>query len=290
MLDLTNEKLRDTYIAKLKESINELIEIRTELLTTSEYNVNALIQDRDRLAVEIQSLHQKNKQLERRVSEIESNYSNVLEVKDPNTVNYIQNMQNWLTIAQDDGAWDGVRDDWPTHNSKILEHVKRFDTVVQAGGHQGLYPRLLSDMFKFVYTFEPDPINFHCLVNNCQKDNIFKFNSALGDKHTMVCMNEPAKDLTTMKDNSGMNSIDVDKIGNTPQLMIDDLNLNSCDLIWLDIEGYEIRALTGAFNTIDKFTPVIIAERADENVRTYLSAWNYIQVDTSNLDCIFKAQ
>ena len=245
MLDLTNEKLRDTYIAKLKESINELIEIRTELLTTSEYNVNALIQDRDRLAVEIQSLHQKNKQLERRVSEIESNYSNVLEVKDPNTVNYIQNMQNWLTIAQDDGAWDGVRDDWPTHNSKILEHVKRFDTVVQAGGHQGLYPRLLSDMFKFVYTFEPDPINFHCLVNNCQKDNIFKFNSALGDKHTMVCMNEPAKDLTTMKDNSGMNSIDVDKIGNTPQLMIDDLNLNSCDLIWLDVEGYEIRALTG---------------------------------------------
>jgi FkbM family methyltransferase len=199
-------------------------------------------------------------------------------------------MQNWLTIAQDDGAWDGVRDDWPTHNSKILEHVKRFNTVVQAGGHQGLYPRLLSDMFKFVYTFEPDPINFHCLVNNCQKDNIFKFNSALGDKHTMVRMNEPAKDLTTMKDNSGMNSIDVDKIGNTPQLMIDDLNLNSCDLIWLDVEGYEIRALMGAENTIDKFKPVIMAERASEEVRQYLSAWNYMQVDTSNLDCVFKVQ
>lgn len=287
---MTNEKLRDTYIAKLKESLNELIQIRTELLTTSEYNTNALIEDRDRLAREIQSLHQKNKKLERRIAEIESNYSSILEIKDSNSVQYIQNLQNWMTIAKDDGAWDGIRDDWPKHNAKILEHVTEFNTVIQAGGHQGLYPRLLSDVFKFVYTFEPDPINFHCLVNNCQRDNIFKFNSALGDKHAMVLMNAPEKDLTTLKDNSGMNRVDADKVGNVPQLMIDDLNLNHCDLIWLDIEGYEIRALSGAFNTIDKFKPVVIIERASDDVRNYLSTWNYQQVDTSNLDCIFKVQ
>jgi len=290
MLDMNNEKLRDAYITELKNTVTELIHIRTELLTTSSYNVKALSEDRDRLANEIQVLYQKNKQLEKKVSEARANYSNILDVKDPGDVTFIENMQNWVTIENDAGAWNGVRDDWPVHNSKILEHMTKFEVVVQAGGHQGLYPRLLSDIFKRVYTFEPDPINFHCLVNNCQKDNIFKLNAALGNKHAMICMNDPVKDLTTLTDNSGMNSVAVDQLGNTPQLMIDDLELNHCNLIWLDIEGYEIRALMGAENTIDKFKPVIMIERASEEVKKYLSAWNYMQVDTSNLDCVFKVQ
>lgn len=39
-------------------------------------------------------------------------------------------------------------------------------TCVQAGGHIGIYPRKLSKFFECVYTFEPEPENFSCLVLN----------------------------------------------------------------------------------------------------------------------------
>ena len=93
-----------------------------------------------------------------------------------------------------------------------------------------------------------------------------------------------------MLDNSGMNTINPNKVGNIPQFMIDDLDLSDCDLIWLDLEGYELQALAGALNTIEKFNPVIMAERANQDVVKYLSRWGYKQIDTSNLDCIFKVQ
>jgi len=43
-------------------------------------------------------------------------------------------------------------------------------------------------------------------------------------------------------------------------VIIDELNLPSCGLIQLDIEGYEYFALLGAQNTIEKYHPVIIVE------------------------------
>jgi hypothetical protein len=45
-----------------------------------------------------------------------------------------------------------------------------------------------------------------------------------------------------------------------PMLKIDDLNLNSCDLICLDTEGYEFNILTGAKETLKKFKPVLCLE------------------------------
>ena len=42
--------------------------------------------------------------------------------------------------------------------------------------------------------------------------------------------------------------------------MIDDLNLPILDLIHLDIEGYEKKALTGGIQTIKRCKPVIVLE------------------------------
>lgn len=43
---------------------------------------------------------------------------------------------------------------------------------------------------------------------------------------------------------------------------IDDLGLEECDLIHLDIEGYEEKALEGAIETIKKFKPTIVTEHS----------------------------
>ena len=61
-----------------------------------------------------------------------------------------------------------------------------------------------------------------------------------------------------MANNAGSQNV----IGNgiIPTMLIDDLNLPGCDLIQLDLEGYEFYALQGGIETIKKYNPVIVIE------------------------------
>jgi FkbM family methyltransferase len=125
------------------------------------------------------------------------------------------------------------------------------DVAVQAGGNCGIWPRDLSAMFRLVYTFEPDPMNFRCLCANVPAENVVKFNAALGDTHETVGM-------MLRPDNVGAHRIS--GAGDIPTLRIDDLGLQSCDLIYLDIEGYEMKAIVGGMETIRRCRPVIVVE------------------------------
>ena len=92
----------------------------------------------------------------------------------------------WLWPLED---WEGFRwssEDWVTSKEDWLKHVKHKGVCVQAGGLCGMYPRLLSEHFEVVYTFEPDGLSYYCLVNNCQVDNIIKSQAALGKSSGMV--------------------------------------------------------------------------------------------------------
>jgi len=180
-----------------------------------------------------------------------------------------------LMIRKHEGVTDAMVMCWNHDHKKNFEkHCKSFNVAVQAGGFNGLYPKLLGQMFAVVYTFEPDALNFHCVVNNCQEENIIKFNAALGDEHVMIHMEGVAED------NPGMGRAVIG--GFVPQLRIDDLNLPACDLIQLDIEGHELKALKGAANTIEKFKPVIcleIAHGSDTELLKYLSQFGYNETE-----------
>lgn len=130
---------------------------------------------------------------------------------------------------------------------------RSFRVAVQAGGNCGIWPAALGKKFERVYTFEPDPMNFRCLCANAPAENIIKFNAALGYRHEMI-------DLVRQPDNCGAHSVARDAKGGLPTLCIDDLSLRECDLIYLDIEGYEFRALRGALATIERCHPVIVVE------------------------------
>lgn len=154
-----------------------------------------------------------------------------------------------------------ILEDWfSSIRTYIMEQNLNDGTAIQAGGNFGVYPVLMREFFDTIYTFEPDPLNFYCLVNNCQYDNIIKLNSAVGDKPEILYM-DIVSDI-----NRGMNKV-VENSKNhfITSITIDSLNPSNVKLIQLDVEGFESKTLEGARLTIEKYKPVIILECGDEN-------------------------
>ncbi len=171
--------------------------------------------------------------------------------------NIVEQLQDWMWLIEDAGNMWYVTIDWVEFHSKLwFEYWQGpMDVCVQAGGAFGVYPRMLAEQFARVYTFEPTPSSFHCLTNNCQKKNIIKFQSALGDKGNFIPMLHYPHD-------SALNHFTLDESVpvKVQQITIDSLELKACNLIALDIESYELQALKGAEQTIKRFWPRIITE------------------------------
>ncbi len=133
----------------------------------------------------------------------------------------------------------------------VEERGQGFRVAVQAGGNCGVWPKIMGERFETVYTFEADPVNFRCLCANAPAENIFKVNAALGFQRGCV-------DLA--RDPANIGAHYVHRSGAIPVLQIDDLCLDACDLIYLDIEGFELKALHGGAETITRHRPVIVVE------------------------------
>ncbi len=135
-----------------------------------------------------------------------------------------------------------------------LAHTIGRSSVVQAGGHCGIWPLWLAKKFERVYTFEPDPQNWECLLVNTRPraENIFAVNACLGETPTKIYMKHNNK-------NTGGHKGTMEP-GDTPVVTIDGLALDSCDLIVLDVEGMELPSLKGAAKTLETFKPTLMLE------------------------------
>jgi FkbM family methyltransferase len=192
----------------------------------------------------------------------------------------VDGIEDWLWIKDDTGAWTGPAEDWEnSHRDKFRKYVKNFRTVICAGGNCGMYPRLFAKYFHTVYTFEPDPLNFHCLVNNCQLDNVVKIQGALGLVNGLVSI-----------ERGHMTNVGEHKIGSQtgviPMFALDSFRFHSVDLIQLDVESFEIDAIKGAVNTINRFKPVVSAENG-HMVVDIMKQLNYDFIERSVADFIF---
>jgi FkbM family methyltransferase len=187
----------------------------------------------------------------------------------------VEGIKGWWWPTADDGAWDGPLQDW-YQLKKALDFVKEKKVVVQAGGNCGLYPRLLSDIFERVYTFEPDVYNFHFLTKNCQKENIIKINAALGDTNRLV---GSVRDSGSFS-NPNCGSLRVNNENKlVPVFTIDQLALDRCDYIQLDCEGYEPNVIVGAMETIIQYKPVITLETVDKAIEELLYPLGYRRME-----------
>lgn len=198
----------------------------------------------------------------------------------------------WHTEAQ---MW------WPKddHNPKTafewvckylpdVDHVTKLSkqrrTVVQAGGHVGLWPIRLARHFDKVLTFEIQPSLQECLVLNCAKiSNLNVYCSGLGA--------EIEKDVKVRRSGSA-GGWRVDPAGDrvTKLTTIDYLELKHCDAIVLDIEGFEVEALTGALETIKKCKPLLYVEelpRSKTAIKSFMKEHNYKPVMQVHRDMIY---
>lgn len=163
------------------------------------------------------------------------------------------------------GLWWPIKDtnyndnQYQIKNPKnISSYCKKTNVCVQAGGRCGTYPILYSKIFKNVYTFEPEPLNYYCMKKNIKESNIIAKQACLGETFKNVKVSLPAK--KTAKTGINIGTYQVSGEGDIPMITIDSLNLNDCNLIHLDIEGYEGLAIQGAVRTIAKFKPIICLE------------------------------
>lgn len=168
--------------------------------------------------------------------------------------NLVEQRDSYIWPKSDKRCWDYMLR-YPDLPFEIDKFVESHQVVVQAGGNCGFYPKKYATLFNRVYTFEPEWLNFYCLCRNVTETNVVKIQACLGEKPSMV-------DLAINEKNRGKNFIN--GAGKYPVLQIDQLGLDSCDLIHLDIEGYEYYALMGAKNTITQFKPTIVVEVWDQ--------------------------
>ena len=170
----------------------------------------------------------------------------------------------------------------------IANYVPEKRVVIQAGGNCGFYVKQYAQIFQMVYTFEPEPVNFYCLNLNVTEPNVLKFQGCLGEEHQCIGLSKFLPDV---------GSTHVGGQGSTPTFLIDDLKVTGCDLIHLDVEGYELKALKGAVETIKEYKPVIAlechdawAERYNSNIvliEEFLGSLGYKRVGTELGDRVY---
>lgn len=194
---------------------------------------------------------------------------------------------------------------WPEQDEKLVqvfEHVSDIDyimqfvktplTCVQAGGAAGIWPLRFAMFFDDVYTFEPMLENREALyLNTIDAENVHVSKCALSNVETK---GEMVFDRTE-HNNYGAVYFKEGK-GSVETTTIDLIGLGRCDLIQLDIEGYELEALKGAEETIKEFKPVIVLEekplpqlqgRDYRAPRKWLEQFGYKEVGAIHKDVVF---
>lgn len=168
----------------------------------------------------------------------------------------------------------------------LQHHNKRWGTIIQAGGNGGVYPIALAPLFHTVMTYEPDPTSYRALrINTQHLGNVLPFWGALGDTSGLCSIIEPEPG------NIGANRVEMAAQG-SPVYRLDKL-MTRPDVIWLDIEGYELQAIKGAAETIARSRPLIILELkrlgrfygyTDDDVRDHLTGLGYAYKDKHGND------
>lgn len=168
--------------------------------------------------------------------------------------------------------------------------------VIQAGGHIGTWPCFLAKTFETVYTFEPTADNFACLVTNIWaqdvQNQVFAAQGALGNKRGPI-------DMVLSGKSTGQHRVrypDGPGLGTVPTYRIDDLALPVVDALFLDVEGYEQHALTGAAETLKRCRPVVMAESnkraqdhgfSKDDLEVFMRMHNYTLHERVSEDLIF---
>lgn len=162
---------------------------------------------------------------------------------------------NWQIPLGDKVTVSAIEREWKQKHEYALNLCKNKNVVVQAGGNLGIFPYYLSEHFEKVITFEPIEKNLNCLYKNIEsKDNIAVIEMALGDSENKV------KIKKEVPGNCGAIQLEYSENAEIKTTLLDRIPLQNLDLLWLDVEGFELKAIIGSLISIHRFKPIIILE------------------------------
>ena len=144
---------------------------------------------------------------------------------------------------------------------------KQFKRVLDIGAWAGTWSHAMQKFRKSIVAFEPDGINFECLHKNLGPFNHITCNqNAIGEKIGRVSLTEDT--FTQAKRVE-------DKEGKIQMFTVDYYNYSDVELIKIDVEGYEMRVLEGATQTLKSVKFLMI--ELNNNTKKYGS--NNLQVE-----------
>lgn len=137
-------------------------------------------------------------------------------------------------------------------------------SAIDAGANVGAYARRMAAHFAVVHALEPAPDTFACLARNVQ------------DWGLAGRIVPHAKAVSSVREGVAMGSggflrrsiaREVSGPGDIPAIPLDDLGLTDCLFLKLDVEGYEIKALEGAAQTVDRCRPFVMMEVKERHLK-----------------------
>lgn len=104
----------------------------------------------------------------------------------------MDNFKSYITLTENQWYWR-IDDQYGSTYKSTLSETEVYNVLepfldnkrvmVQAGGNCGMHVHKFVEHFDTIYTFEPDPLNFFCLVNNLPYTNVIKIQGCLSDEN-----------------------------------------------------------------------------------------------------------
>lgn len=135
--------------------------------------------------------------------------------------------------------------------------------AIDAGANIGAYSRHMAADFLHVHAFEPAPDTYECLARNVAdwglKDRVTTYPNALSAQEEGVSMGSGGWFRRSI-------SREVSGPGNIRAFPVDSLKLDNVLLLKLDVEGYELKVLTGSTQTLARCRPFVMIELKDRKI------------------------
>ena len=203
-----------------------------------------------------------------------------------------------ISKPETDG-WIGKRQDNTFENyqraeyNKAIHYCERKRTAIDLGGNVGMMAYRMCKDFDEVHSFEP-LFAKHIKENTKEFSNIDVYPFAVGDKKDKVTMRKGiyhsgGSNIVKEKNASQQSYID-----NIDVVTVDSYNFKNVDFIKIDVEYYELQAITGAYKTIKKYKPTLLVELHDNNddrkkiLNILVDDLKYVPEQAGELDWIFR--
>tara|TARA_A100001015_G_C15044334_1_gene742384 strand:- start:2657 stop:3397 length:741 start_codon:yes stop_codon:yes gene_type:complete len=155
---------------------------------------------------------------------------------------------------------------------KVFKKILKKDmTFLDIGANVGLFSCIAFNKKANVIAFEPNPFIKKILFENFKGKGIKIFEFALSDRKERLKL--------FLSDEPGSHSLNLDskKYVFVKSVTLDSLINTKIDIIKIDIEGAELKALKGMEKLIENFKPFVIIEIDEEHLRRFGENFNSIK-------------